>query len=132
MKVLSVKQPWAWLLCVGCKDIENRTWARKFRGRVLIHASATPVKDFDLWLSDKERAALNKFLKEKNITIPKSLPNSAIIGSVEIADIVTDSQSPWADDMCYNWVVKNPKLFDKPIMNVKGKVFLWDYDYKEE
>lgn len=26
MKVLSVKQPWAYLLCSGIKDIENRTW----------------------------------------------------------------------------------------------------------
>lgn len=26
MKALSLKQPWAWLICAGYKDIENRNW----------------------------------------------------------------------------------------------------------
>ncbi len=26
MKALSIKQPWAWLVAAGCKDIENRNW----------------------------------------------------------------------------------------------------------
>lgn len=26
MKALSIKQPWAWLICAGYKDIENRNW----------------------------------------------------------------------------------------------------------
>lgn len=46
-KVLSIKQPWASLICTprsdnnlfGIKDIENRSWKTKFRGRILIHAS---------------------------------------------------------------------------------------------
>jgi len=42
MKTLSVKQPWAYLLCAGIKDIENRTWKTNYRGRVFIHASAKP------------------------------------------------------------------------------------------
>ncbi len=36
---LSVRQPWAWLIAQGYKDIENRNWWTKFRGRFLIHAS---------------------------------------------------------------------------------------------
>ena len=36
---LSVRQPWAWAIIHAGKDIENRSWATKFRGRVLIHAS---------------------------------------------------------------------------------------------
>ena len=40
MKVLSVKQPWAYLLVSGIKDIENRPRRTHFRGRILIHASA--------------------------------------------------------------------------------------------
>lgn len=130
MKVLSVKQTWAWLICAGAKDIENRTWARNFRGRILIHASKTPVKYLSDYLSFREITALNMFCAKHNITLPNNLPNSAIIGSVEVADIVTDSNSPWAEDGCFHWVLKNPILFDKPIMNVKGKVFLWDYDLK--
>ncbi|WP_206002040.1 ASCH domain-containing protein [Paraburkholderia aromaticivorans] len=40
MKALSIRQPWAWLIVKGHKDIENRTWSTRFRGRVLIHAGA--------------------------------------------------------------------------------------------
>ena len=47
MKTISVKQPWAYLICSGVKDIENRTWPcpKKYIGkRVLIHASAVPIE----------------------------------------------------------------------------------------
>lgn len=44
MKALSIKQPWASLIAHGIKDIENRTWATKYRGKVLIHASGTWFK----------------------------------------------------------------------------------------
>ena len=44
MKVLSVQQPWASLICAGIKDVENRTWkAAKVPGRILIHASSKKV-----------------------------------------------------------------------------------------
>ena len=40
MKVLSVQQPWATMICSGIKDVENRTWKPKENpGRILIHAS---------------------------------------------------------------------------------------------
>ena len=35
---LSIRQPWAWLIVNGYKDIENRDWPTKFRGRMLVHA----------------------------------------------------------------------------------------------
>ena len=38
MKALSIRQPWAWLIVNGYKDIENRTWSTDFRGRVYVHA----------------------------------------------------------------------------------------------
>ena len=39
MKAITIKQPWASLIVHGIKDIENRSWSTKFRGRVLIHAA---------------------------------------------------------------------------------------------
>jgi hypothetical protein len=38
MKALSIKQPWAWLIVSGHKDIENRNCPTRFRGRLLVHA----------------------------------------------------------------------------------------------
>ncbi len=36
---LSVRQPWAWLIANGWKNVENRTKRTCFRGRFLVHAS---------------------------------------------------------------------------------------------
>ena len=49
MKVLSVQQPWASIICTGVKHVENRSWKPKdIPGRILIHAGAKRVpKDFD-------------------------------------------------------------------------------------
>jgi hypothetical protein len=44
MKAISIKQPFAWLLVNGFKDLENRNWKTNFRGEILIHAS----KDIDV------------------------------------------------------------------------------------
>ena len=41
MKALSLRQPWAWLVAAGHKDVENRTWSTRFRGEFLIHAAKT-------------------------------------------------------------------------------------------
>jgi len=43
MKVISVRQPYASLICRGIKTIENRTWDTKYRGKLLIHASGKPL-----------------------------------------------------------------------------------------
>ena len=39
LKALSIRQPWAWLIVNGFKDVENRNWRTHWRGRLLIHAS---------------------------------------------------------------------------------------------
>lgn len=82
MKVLSIRQPYAWLIAIGCKTIENRTWNRKFRGRFLIHASQAKPEKLDGW----QESAMKKYCQEHGIVIPdfKDLPTSAIIGSVEL------------------------------------------------
>ena len=45
MKALSIPQPWAWLIVNGFKDIENRSWSTKIRGKVFIHASKGMTHD---------------------------------------------------------------------------------------
>jgi hypothetical protein len=45
MKVIVIRQPWAWVILHGSKDIGNRTWATRYRGTLLIQASAShPTK----------------------------------------------------------------------------------------
>jgi len=43
MKCLSLRQPFAELVCSGRKTIELRNWNTKFRGRFLVHASKGPI-----------------------------------------------------------------------------------------
>jgi len=38
LPALSVRQPWAWLIVSGLKDIENRPRPTHYRGPLLIHA----------------------------------------------------------------------------------------------
>jgi hypothetical protein len=40
MPYISVRQPWAWLIMEGHKDIENRNAVSHHRGELLIHASS--------------------------------------------------------------------------------------------
>jgi hypothetical protein len=42
MKELSIRQPWAWLIIAGHKDVENRSWTTTYRGPLLIHAARRP------------------------------------------------------------------------------------------
>jgi hypothetical protein len=44
MKALTIKQPWVHAILHEGKDVENRSWTRKFRGWLAIHAAATPSR----------------------------------------------------------------------------------------
>jgi hypothetical protein len=43
-RALSLKQPWAWAVIHGPKDIENRRWNTDFRGLFWVAASATKLR----------------------------------------------------------------------------------------
>lgn len=153
MKVLSVKQPWAYLICSGIKDIENRTWKcpqNHIGQRVLIHASGNSItfKQFCNYIEnlDSENMELQKIVRENCFRKSwlHTLETSAIIGSVEIVDCLINHQSIWAEKShyevnlalhplrpIYNWVLANPVLFDKPIIGVRGKLCFWDYELEE-
>ncbi|MDE2096721.1 MAG: ASCH domain-containing protein [Patescibacteria group bacterium] len=45
MKALSLVQPWASLVALGCKRIETRSWATRYRGEIAIHASKRWTRD---------------------------------------------------------------------------------------
>jgi hypothetical protein len=43
MKALTFRPHWAWFVANGYKDVENRSWPTRVRGRVWIHASSKGV-----------------------------------------------------------------------------------------
>jgi len=149
MKALSIKNPWGQLIASGIKDIENRTWRTKYRGRIYIHVSGKVVKDTN-YTDAQMIAALPAMTLDFNNTkfpdVPAYFRTSAIIGEVDIVDCVLNHDSIWAEQMAFdvcpetglhilrrdqkyiwNWVLANPVLYDKPIENVKGALSLWEY-----
>jgi hypothetical protein len=95
MLALSVRQPWAWMIIHGGKDVENRDWPTKVRGRVLIHAAKTMTKrEWDhAWSFSYDTGAPLKAARAK-LTY-ENIQLGGIIGSVEIYACVTHSPSHW-------------------------------------
>lgn len=87
--VLSIRQPWAWLICNGGKDIENRNWPTRFRGKFLIHAGKGMKR------AEYENAQFDA--EENGVTLPafEVLERGGIVGEAVIIDCVTRSDSPW-------------------------------------
>jgi hypothetical protein len=128
MKALSIKQPWAWLICAGYKDIENRNWRI---GRNPRHGqySSRDIANFTIELPERIYVHAGKkmdsgymdFLYELfDADIPHQVVEltnkdfGALIGEVDIIDCVTESKSPWFVGK-YGFVLANPKLYDEPI-----------------
>ncbi|MBN1663410.1 MAG: ASCH domain-containing protein [Deltaproteobacteria bacterium] len=115
MKALSVRNPWAWLIVHGIKDVENRNWASNYRGQLLIHASMTWDYDGALWIS-------NHFGKIfPNVS---EVTQGAIIGRVNMVDCVTRHASKLFFGR-YGFVLQEPKAFENPIP-YRGQLGLFD------
>ena len=106
---LSIRQPWAWLIVHGFKDVENRTWPTDFRGPFLVHAG--------LGMSDAEYDDCERFvaaiyqrtaglLPEQTVettetggtpVLPKpwELHRGGIVGQADLAECIIGSNSPW-------------------------------------
>jgi hypothetical protein len=107
---LSVRQPWAWLIVHGYKDVENRTWPTGFRGPVLIHAARR-------WTAD-ERAQSEWVGDTHGILVPERLELGGIVGGCEI-DCVTASDSPWFQGR-YGFVLRHQTPL--PFVPLRGKL----------
>jgi hypothetical protein len=110
VKALSVRQPWVFGIFHLGKDIENRDWSTKVRGRILIHASQT------MTIEDRcaFRSAHGRVFNSSGECNFSELPRGCIVGSVEIADCVRISASPWFYGP-YGFVLENPIIFKKPV-----------------
>ena len=134
MKVLSVQQPWATMICSGIKDVENRTWKPKENpGRILIHASKKFSMNMLGGMPLEWASTINNDILFGNLPQANEFPYGAIIGYVTLDRIETESDSLWAspDESQYKWVLKDAYMFDKPIEGVKGKLHLFDYSIDE-
>lgn len=118
-RCLAVRQPYAWAICAGAKDVENRSWTTDYRGDVVIVASSTAA----------EIKAAQSTAKPVRLDA-SHLATGAAIGIATLTDIVPlgrDLESnPWAFGP-YCWKFANACFFEQPIP-CKGKLRLYSAD----
>jgi hypothetical protein len=132
MKVLSVKNPWAYLIIYHGKDIENRVRKTNYRGRIAIHCSQkSDTTAWDILWCNKEIKKIFEELHKNRAEIEKL--NGKIIVTVELynctypALTVAVNPSPWAEmESPWHYWLKDPVSIAEPIP-VRGMLGLWDY-----
>lgn len=138
MKILSIRQPWAWAVIHAGKDVENRSWPTKVRGRVLVHASLHRTTEFDRdtvlsilagppfhhssqWIDTAlgvgvagARTGFDALARQ---------PTGGIIGSVEIVDCVSEHTSLWFAGP-FGFVLRDPRPL--PFIPLRGRLGFFD------
>ncbi|MCB2413671.1 hypothetical protein LGT39_12530 [Demequina sp. TTPB684] len=123
MKILTVRQPWAWAIMHG-KDVENRSQniAGDYRGPVAIHAAKREVPNrFERGGASEQIGRITGCIPL--ITLPSNL--GTIIGVVNLVDVHAGwiegtPCSPWAQRYAdhnglHHLVLENPRALATPI-----------------
>jgi hypothetical protein len=140
VKTLTVRQPWAWAIARGHKNVENRGWSTTHRGPLAVHAALR-------WDDEGEDALrfVCETVKAGGGTLPDTFsddhPYTAVglvLAVVDLADVCTDSQhqhfaayelachcGPWAQPGQAHWKLTNARPLDAPF-KARGRLSLWD------
>ncbi|MGH9506881.1 MAG: ASCH domain-containing protein [Terriglobales bacterium] len=113
MICLSVRQPWAHAIFALGKDVENRSWPTRYRGALVIHAARR------LDLARCRELAVN----------PAALVTGHCLGTVELADCIQGSPSPWAIAGQWHWVLRRPRLWAVPVP-LRGRLGLFVVNFE--
>lgn len=137
MKAISVRQPYAWAIVHGIKDVENRTRniVGKHRGPLLIHASKAVDEDY---LRDA-LAMFDRLGVARPTGKVADLGFGAIVGMVEVWDVhagcgartiynpLGELCSPWAIEGQHHIDLIDARALVEPIP-WRGRLGMWDYD----
>jgi hypothetical protein len=126
VRILTVRQPWAWAIIHGGKDVENRvrSIAGAYRGPVAIHASAKcPPREEFTAAAD----VIGRLTGERPLIVPPEQLGS-IVGLVDLTDSHSvldciEQQrdgdwlvcSAWAERQGNHLVLANPRPLARPI-----------------
>lgn len=105
MKALSIQQPWAWLIVAGHKDIENRSWSTRQRGRILVHAGKRySRRDHHEYFAPMVNECFRILLPSY-----EQLQRGGIVGEVEIVDCTQTSTSRWKEEGSWGFVLRGAR-----------------------
>lgn len=119
MRALTVRQPWAWAIVHGGKDVENRSQAWSYRGPLAIHAGLAPL--------EKHNMASRRHRELHGSETPTELVFGAFIGVVDLIDAdacLSGTCSPWAIPGCVHLQLANSRPLARPIP-CRGRLGLW-------
>lgn len=82
-RMLTLRQPWAWLVVFGGKNVENRSWGTEYRGPILIHAGKEMTR--------AEYRKAHEYALRYDIEIPdaEALDFGGVVGIADLVDIVS-------------------------------------------
>ncbi|MDD3310991.1 RNA-binding protein [Pseudodesulfovibrio sp.] len=127
---ISIRQPWAGLVVLGLKDVENRTWQlprRRVGWRVMVHAgqevdgSAMRSARQPITQAAADLASARGINPEAFWRLARRWPQAfglgALVGSVVLLGCVTNSASPWANPTpgVYHWRLTSALPLDKTV-----------------
>ena len=138
MRVITVKQPWAWAIIHGGKDVENRVrnLAGDYRGLVAIHAGkAWDASSYDSpkeWEIKRAITSLENGWPASDVEVwgaetiepdDARYVRSAIIGVVDLTAVHRGyvgcphgiEGSPWPELDAYHLCLENPRPLTEPI-----------------
>lgn len=146
-KALTVKQPWAWAIVLGGKDVENRSRKINYRGPLYIHAGqgyAPEAEAFpaiqEAWpraarALPAERGHMGPLRKNSLfLDYGQVIGRTIVVGChhadhcrTEHGDGTVTYCSPWAMADHYHWELdpETSTPIDEPFAAV-GKLGLWD------
>lgn len=135
---LSIRQPWAWLIVrpdlIGTeraaavhagvlKDIENRSWPTRFRGRFLIHAAQSLTRAQYNAAAQALREAMGE-ADTPGIELPplEELQRGGIVGHATLVQCVPPSkrQSRWHLLGCHGFKLQDTQPL--PFRPLKGRL----------
>ncbi|XP_054257642.1 EOLA-like protein [Macrosteles quadrilineatus] len=141
MRILTVRQPWAWAIIHGGKDVENRVRniAGDYRGPIAIHSGlamfeeeggAFPEVQQAIWVEDEGYVPTDDQLWEVADDVDPEDPRfvyGAILGVVDLGEVHEAKEcvemtfqgnvfcSRWAEPDGYHLVLANPRPLTEPI-----------------
>lgn len=152
MRALTVKQPWAFAIANGGKDVENRSWQPPCTLDLLaIHAGARSGWDLDGEANPLVQVAwsrfigpvssLNRRMGTQNVTLNRNnhgIPFGAIVAVAEVPTCHFDGNcwlfpkfdedsgrcSPWAARGQWHWQLANVRPLPDPVP-CRGMLGLW-------
>lgn len=121
MKAISIIEPYASLILEGKKHIETRSWRTEYRGKILIHASATRIpKEYRRLLPMVDKVRQGYILCTAYLIDCVKMTDE-FIAQVDDEERAVGFYSPGR----YAWFLSDITPLPYPV-HAKGKLGLWE------